>query len=95
MPTLTVRVFATLRQFLGWKTPNIDAPVDDVGELIKFIADRFQPSFKDVLIDPKSGQVRRTFLILVDGRDIAFLEGLRTKLKEGDTIAFFPPVAGG
>jgi len=95
MPTVTVRIFATLRELLGRKTLDMDAPVEDIEGLIRFIADRFQPSFKDALIDPKACQIRKGFSILVNGRDIEFLEGLRTKLKDGDTIALFPPVGGG
>lgn len=95
MPFLTVKVFATLRELLGRRTFDIDAPVEDVEGLIKFIADRFQPDLKGILIDLKSGQVRKNFLILVNGRDITFLEGLKTKLKDGDTIALFPLIAGG
>jgi len=95
MPTVTVRVFATLREFLGRKTLDVDAPVEDVEGLVKFISERFQSGFKDALIDPKSGNIRKGFSILVNGREIEFLEGLRTKLKDGDTVALFPPVAGG
>lgn len=94
MPFVKVRVFAILRELMGTRSLDVDAPVEDVGALIQFLAEGFQPSFKEALLDQK-GQVRRGFSILVNGRDIAFLEGLRTKLKDGDTIALFPPVAGG
>jgi MoaD family protein len=33
--------------------------------------------------------------ILKNGRNIQFLSGLDTPLDDGDTIALFPPVAGG
>jgi molybdopterin converting factor small subunit len=33
--------------------------------------------------------------LLVNGRDIDFLNRLETKLKEGDEVALFPPVGGG
>ncbi|MEM2904523.1 MAG: MoaD family protein [Candidatus Bathyarchaeia archaeon] len=95
MPVVTVRVFASLRELLGRNTVDVDAPVEDVKGLISFIADRFQPSFKDAIVDPKAGEVWKGFSVLVNGRDIAFLEGLRTKLKDGDIVAFFPPIGGG
>lgn len=94
MPAVTIRVFATLRELLGIKAIDVNAPVEDVEGLINFIAERFKPDFKNALMDPK-GQVKRGFSVLVNGRDIAFLEGLRTKLKDGDTVALFPPVGGG
>ncbi|MDH5419483.1 MAG: MoaD/ThiS family protein, partial [Candidatus Bathyarchaeota archaeon] len=33
--------------------------------------------------------------ILINGRGIKALQGFETKLKEGDTVAIFPPVGGG
>jgi molybdopterin converting factor small subunit len=32
---------------------------------------------------------------MVNGRDITFLNGLKTILKDGDEILIIPPVAGG
>ena len=32
---------------------------------------------------------------MVNGRNISFLNGLETKIKENDKIAIFPPGAGG
>ncbi|MEM3027956.1 MAG: ubiquitin-like small modifier protein 1 [Candidatus Bathyarchaeia archaeon] len=94
MPSLKVRVFATLRDLLGTKGIEIKDSVGDVEALINYIADRFQPSFKNALLD-EEGRVRKGFSILVNGREITFLKGLGTELKDGDIIAIFPPVAGG
>ncbi|MEM2690420.1 MAG: MoaD/ThiS family protein, partial [Nitrososphaerota archaeon] len=33
--------------------------------------------------------------VLVNGREIMYLDGLRTRLRDGDSVAFIPPVAGG
>jgi len=33
--------------------------------------------------------------ILVNGRNIDWLQGENTRLHDGDTVAFFPPAAGG
>ena len=40
-------------------------------------------------------RVKEMYKILVNGRDIEFLQGLNTILHEGDIIDIFPPVAGG
>ena len=39
--------------------------------------------------------IREYVNVLVNGRSINFLEGLKTELSDGDEVAIFPPVAGG
>ncbi len=34
-------------------------------------------------------------MVIVNGRSINTLSGLYTKLKDGDTVAIFPPISGG
>ena len=41
------------------------------------------------------GQIRQDATILLNGRNVVFLDGLETVLKNGDKIAVFPPVYGG
>jgi molybdopterin synthase sulfur carrier subunit len=95
MPKVTIRAFATLGELLRSKTIDAFTPATTVRELIDYIAMEYNPQFKERLIDPKKGEARKFYKILVNGRDIDFLDGLETKLKEGDTVAFFPPVGGG
>ena len=33
--------------------------------------------------------------ILINGREYTILDGMETILKEGDTVVFLPPIAGG
>lgn len=42
-----------------------------------------------------SGVIRIYVNVLINGRNISFLNGLATPLSEGDIIALFPPAAGG
>jgi molybdopterin converting factor small subunit len=39
--------------------------------------------------------VQKYIQILINGTGIKALQGFKTKLKEGDTVAIFPPVGGG
>ncbi len=90
---VTVRVFADLVPVIGRKH---SLELDDdatVGTLTSKIA-------------RKVGQKRRGYLgnyriiggdlaILVNGRNIDLLEGLKTPLSDGDEVVFMPPAAGG
>jgi molybdopterin synthase sulfur carrier subunit len=95
MPKLTFRAFATLGELLPSKNMGVSTSATTVKELIDFIAKEYNPKFKEQIINPKTGKVHAFYKILVNGRDIEFLNGLETKLKEGDTVTIFPPVGGG
>lgn len=52
------------------------------------------PALKDRLFD-EAGQPRRFINLFVNDEDVRFLEGLETVVKEGDSLAIIPAVAGG
>jgi len=43
----------------------------------------------------ESDEVRESVNILVNGRNIKFLKGLDTPLRNGDRVSIFPPAGGG
>ncbi|KAF5412155.1 MAG: ubiquitin-like small modifier protein 1 [Euryarchaeota archaeon] len=47
------------------------------------------------LIFDGSGMIKKHVHILVNGRHIQSLIGIKTELVDGDEVAIFPPVAGG
>ncbi len=60
----------------------------------------------DQFIDEQGKKIRKSFvnsqgnleahaIILVNGRNHLFLDGLNTKLKDGDEIVLSPPLVGG
>jgi len=60
-----------------------------VRDLIDYIDSKVKPSFKSRIIDER-GDVRYPVEIAVNGRRIDFLEGLNTRLKDGDRVTFSP-----
>ena len=53
------------------------------------------PELKRSLIDPQFEDSRPNTLVLVNGREISVLDGLETKLKDGDEVVLIPFVHGG
>jgi len=53
------------------------------------------PKLRPSLIDPESGEPRRSMLVLVNGREISVLNGLETRVKDEDEVVFVPIVHGG
>jgi len=90
-----VKFFTTLREITGKKEEEIESSSTiTVKELLTRLSKKYSREFMDYLYDEK-GDIRTHIQILINGRDIDVFQGLETKLKEGDTVAIFPPVGGG
>lgn len=89
-----VRLFANFREVAG--TGEVDVPkVSTVAEVLDFLTGKFGANFSELLYEPGTKKLRTATNIFVNGQAIALMNGLNTEVKEGDTVAIFPPVAGG
>jgi molybdopterin synthase sulfur carrier subunit len=89
-----VRIFGSLRQFVGAKAVEIElAPGASVQCLLNRLSAEY-PVLEEEFFD-EDGSLRRSINVLLNGRHIAFLEGLDTTLQEDDQVALFPAVGGG
>lgn len=51
--------------------------------------------FVEYIYNHKTGEVKGFLQLLVNGKSIATLSGLKTELATGDVLAILPPVGGG
>ncbi|MGI8711799.1 MAG: ubiquitin-like small modifier protein 1 [Solirubrobacteraceae bacterium] len=63
-----------------------------VGEVLDSLYERFAELRSRIAED---GGLRRFVNVYVDGEDIRFLNGLDTRVKDGDEVTILPAVAGG
>ncbi len=92
---IEVRLFAGLRELAKQKAVAEDLPDGGtVADAVSGLGDRFGQEFRKQVLDER-GQPSESLRILVNGQNIASLQGAETKLKNGDVLAIFPPVAGG
>jgi molybdopterin synthase sulfur carrier subunit len=95
--TLTVKFIGALRHASGKTklTFNCKSETLTVKELILKLLEE-TPQLKSSLIDQQTdGSFKTNALILVNDREISVLNGIETKLSEGDEIVFVPVVHGG
>ena len=90
---MLVKFFATYRQISGCKTCDIPAP-DDVQGLLRELSSRW-PAFRTLVLNETGDGKGDDVIIMVNGRHIEHLDGVRTKLSEQDYVAGTPLVAGG
>jgi molybdopterin synthase sulfur carrier subunit len=95
MVNVRVRGFAVFRDILGPEELEISTKAKTIDQLIAHLTRSISAKLKDVLLDSATGEAQRGNKILVNGRDVEFLQGLATRLKDGDHVVFFPPVGGG
>lgn len=93
---VTIKAFATIREALGrgWMQMEIENEAT-VGQLLLRLSEVYGERFSSRVLNPDKKTLTRGLKILVNGRDIDFLQGLETKLKDGDVVTLIPPVAGG
>jgi len=90
--SVTVRIPTPLRTLTGGNEEvSLEAP-STVGDAIEQM-EKKHPGVKDRLLDEKG--VRKFINIYVGEEDIRFLDGLGTKLKDGEQISIVPAIAGG
>ena len=90
--TVKVRLFATLRKKYGVKelTVKCDGTLRGAIEnASKIIGEGFLRE----IYDENQGKIKENMIIMINGRNIKDLKEI--KIKDGDIIAIFPPLAGG
>jgi len=90
--TVRVRIPTILRNCTGGQ-----AEVQATGETVFDVLDdleRSYPGIRPKVLDA-DGELRRFVNVYVNDDDVRFLEGLRTPVAAGSSLAIIPAVAGG
>lgn len=91
---IKIKFFASLREIVGEEEISMEKDdLKDVGDVLKKISlssNKIQKRFYD-----DGSTLNKNLIVLKDGRNINYLDGLNTSVEEDDTIAVFPVIAGG
>lgn len=79
---------------MGFQQLTVKLVGHTVSDLLQQLCKERGEQFRNAVLDEK-GNLRSYIKLLVNGRGLHLLQGLKTVLAEGDVIAIFPPVAGG
>lgn len=93
-----VEYLGYIKQTLGITQPeNVELkPEASSRDLLTLLANKHGEQFKKAVYDPKEPNSLKPYHILaVNGLMINLLNGLDTKLKDGDRVAVMPVVTGG
>ncbi|MGA2108878.1 MAG: MoaD/ThiS family protein [Syntrophorhabdales bacterium] len=96
MIKVKVRTIAGLKKILG--RDEVELPVPQgatMATLIALMAEQWGEDLSAYLSDPDRASPLPHVRILVNGQDIAFLDGISTPLMDGDEVLMLPLVGGG
>ena len=90
---LTVKYFATIRTYTGETGRRLDDAPADLRALLATLAGRYGTPFRRAVFS--DAELNDEIIILVNGRNVRYLQGLDTPLEVDDEVSIFPMVAGG
>lgn len=88
---IEVRIPTILRTYTGGQKA-----VPGTGETIAAVfadLEAHHPGIQDRLVD--GGELRRFVNVYLNDEDVRFLDGIATKVSDGDSVTILPAVAGG
>ncbi len=100
MPQLEVKVrfFTSLREIVNKREETLkfgDGEQVTVDLVLGALSKKYGSAFVDYVYNQKTGAPRGFLQFLVNGTSVTTLNGLQTRLSEGDVLAILPPVGGG
>lgn len=91
---MRIRVYATLRDLMDGAIHDMPVILGaTVGSVLAQLVER-HPALGAKLWDA-DGRLTGYVTILLNGRSIAYLDGLNSPVTDVDSLALFPPVGGG
>lgn len=89
---VTVRIPTTMRPISGGAS-TVQVEGGTLSEVLANL-DGAHPGFKDRLFD-EAGALRKFVNVFVADDDVRYLDGVDTKVPDGETVSIIPAVAGG
>ncbi|MEW5759145.1 MAG: ubiquitin-like small modifier protein 1 [Candidatus Thermoplasmatota archaeon] len=88
---MKVKVFGSLREITNCIEFEINGK--NIEELLKKASKKFGIKFSKIVFD--KGKIRNEITILLNGKNIIHMKGLKTKIGKEDVVSMFPPIGGG
>ena len=94
---VTVEYLGHIREISGNKREEeVEIKEDDsVAELLTVLSEKYGETFKKSIYEPNGTDIKSNFIATINGYLLNQLNGIQTKLKNGDHMTIMPIVSGG
>lgn len=93
---VTVKFLTAVRNITGKRREELMLEEGSTVEgLLQKLSEKYGSRFKEYVYDEKMKSPRGNMQFLIDGRNVATLNGIKTKLYDGCQFAIVPPMRGG
>ena len=93
---VTVKFLTAVRNITGKSREELMLEEGSmVEDLLQKLSEKYGSRFKEYVYDEKTKNPRGYMQFLIDGRNVAILNGMKTKLYNGCQVAIVPPMRGG
>ncbi|MBI4283631.1 MAG: MoaD/ThiS family protein [Chloroflexi bacterium] len=101
MAKVRLEVMSALAETLGMEVTSEGVlPAAEIGgeksvrDLFNRLGSRY-PRFSQIVFDRNTQKLTGRVIIFFNGRDLELMDGLETRLNDGDTLTFVPAIEGG
>ncbi len=91
--SVKIKLFANLSEEA--EKSEIEVSARDVKEAMIELVNSYPSLEEEIFKNSERKQINDKIILIKDGRNINYLQGLETGLKDGDELSIFPPVGGG
>lgn len=96
MIKVKVHTILGLKKIIGQRELELSIPEEsNVGDLLSHMVKSWGKELSSYLFEPGGNHLFSHIRLMVNGRDIGFLNGMDTVLGDRDEISILPPVSGG
>ena len=96
MIKIKIHTILGLKEILGQRVVELPLPQGStIKALLAVMAHKWGRKFSSYVSDPGHVHLLPHIRILVNGRDIGFINGMETELQDGDEVLMLPLAGGG
>jgi len=96
MPKVLAKFFGDISRIAGFKKIEVEIPEDlTLHDLMLILKEKLGEGIYKHVVETERMEIKRTVIVFINGKNATTLNGLKSKIKDGSIVAFFPPGAGG